>query len=39
VFVQTPALELNNAWRASALPIGFGLMLVIAVLRLIEAAD
>lgn len=24
VFVQTPALGLNNAWRAAALPIGFG---------------
>ncbi len=39
VFVQTPALELNNAWRASALPVGFALMLIIAVLRLLEAAD
>jgi len=38
-FVQTPALELNNAWRAAALPIGFGLMLVIALIRLFEAAD
>ncbi|MEE7461071.1 ABC transporter permease [Methylobacterium fujisawaense] len=39
VFVQTPALELNNAWRAAALPIGFGLMLVIALIRLLETAD
>lgn len=38
-FVQTPALELNNAWRAAALPVGFGLMLVIALIRLLEAAD
>ncbi len=38
-FVQTPALELNNAWRASALPVGFALMLVIAVIRLLETAD
>ncbi|TXN44272.1 TRAP transporter large permease subunit [Methylobacterium sp. WL18] len=38
-FVQTPALELNNAWRAAALPIGFGLMLLVAVIRLLESAD
>ena len=38
-FVQTPALELNNAWRAAALPVGFGLMLVIALIRLLETAD
>lgn len=38
-FVQTPALELNNAWRATALPVGFALMLVIAVIRLLETAD
>ncbi len=23
VFVQTPALEITNAWRAAALPVGF----------------
>jgi tripartite ATP-independent transporter DctM subunit len=34
VIVTTPALEISNAWRASALPIGIGLMLVIGVLRL-----
>ncbi len=39
VFVQTPALELNNAWRAAALPVGFGLMLLIALIRLAETAD
>jgi tripartite ATP-independent transporter DctM subunit len=39
IFVQTPALELNNAWRAAALPIGFALMLAIAVIRLLETAD
>ena len=38
-FVQTPALELNNAWRAAALPVGFGLMLVVALIRLLETAD
>ncbi|TXN74645.1 TRAP transporter large permease subunit [Methylobacterium sp. WL18] len=39
IFVQTPALELNNAWRAAALPIGFALMLAIAVIRLLQTAD
>ncbi|KAB1070046.1 TRAP transporter large permease [Methylobacterium planeticum] len=39
LFVQTPALELTNAWRAAALPVGFGVMLLIAVIRLLEAAD
>ncbi|MFE1597861.1 TRAP transporter large permease [Methylobacterium sp. ID0610] len=38
-FLTTPALELSNAWRAAALPVGFGLMLVIAVLRLIEVGN
>ncbi|MCJ2139031.1 TRAP transporter large permease subunit [Methylobacterium sp. E-066] len=38
-FVQTPALELNNAFRAAALPVGFALMLLIAILRLIETAN
>jgi tripartite ATP-independent transporter DctM subunit len=39
MFVQTPALELNNAWRAAALPVGLGLMLMIAILRLLETTD
>ena len=38
-FVQTPALEISNAWRAAALPIGFALMLLIALIRLLESAD
>jgi len=33
--ITTPALEISNAWRAAALPAGFGLMAVMAVLRLI----
>jgi len=32
--VTTPALELSAAWRVSALPVGFGLMLALALLRL-----
>ncbi|SFP77494.1 TRAP transporter, DctM subunit [Bradyrhizobium sp. Ghvi] len=39
VFVTTPALEIVNSWRAAALPIGIGLMLVAAVLRLIRIAS
>ncbi len=39
VFVTTPALEIVNAWRAAALPVGFGLMLVVAVLRLASVSD
>src|SRR4051794_4744080 len=39
IFIQTPALEISNAWRAFALPIGLGLMLLIAVIRLLETAD
>ena len=38
-YVQTPALELNNAWRAAALPVGLALMLAIALIRLAETAD
>lgn len=37
VIVTTPALEISNAWRASALPIGLGLMLLIGTLRLIRS--
>ena len=35
VIVTTPALEISNAWRAAALPIGIGLMLLIGCLRLL----
>jgi tripartite ATP-independent transporter DctM subunit len=33
-FVSTPALDISNFWRAAALPIGLGLMLLVALLRL-----
>ncbi|WP_425248864.1 TRAP transporter large permease subunit [Bradyrhizobium yuanmingense] len=39
VFVTTPALEIVNSWRAAALPVGIGLMLIAAVLRLIRIAS
>lgn len=32
--VTTPALQISDAWRASALPVGIGLMLLVSVLRL-----
>jgi tripartite ATP-independent transporter DctM subunit len=36
LFVTTPALELSNAWRASALPVGLGLMALVGVIQLIS---
>jgi tripartite ATP-independent transporter DctM subunit len=39
VYVTTPALEIVNSWRAAALPVGIGLMLMVAVLRLASVAS
>jgi len=39
MFVTTPALDISNVWRAAALPVGLGLMLVIAFLRLASFGD
>ena len=36
LLITTPALEVTNAWRATALPVGIGLMLAFAVLRLLR---
>ena len=38
-FVTTPALDISSLWRAAALPVGLGLMLLVAVLRLAARAD
>src|SRR3981081_1252779 len=38
-FITTPALQIVNAWRAAALPVGIGLMALFAVLRLARAGD
>src|SRR3954454_22130861 len=38
-FVTTPALEIPNSWRAAALPVGMGLMIIAAVLRLLEVSS
>jgi tripartite ATP-independent transporter DctM subunit len=39
VFVTTPALGIVNTWRAAALPVGIGLMLIVAILRLLATAN
>jgi tripartite ATP-independent transporter DctM subunit len=38
-FITTPALGLNNAWRAAALPSGIALMAVFAVFRVSRAGS
>jgi tripartite ATP-independent transporter DctM subunit len=38
-FITTPALGLNNAWRAAALPSGIALMAAFAMLRVIRAGS
>ena len=35
-FITLPALEISNAFRAAALPVGCGLMIVVALLRLAQ---
>jgi tripartite ATP-independent transporter DctM subunit len=37
--ITTPALEIPNIWRASAIPIGCALMLIFALLRLTRVGD
>ena len=37
--VTTPALEISSGWRSFALPVGFGLMLVVALLRLVSLGE
>ncbi len=36
--IVTPALEIPGIWRAAALPVGFGLMLAFALLRLLRVS-
>jgi tripartite ATP-independent transporter DctM subunit len=38
-FIVTPALEITNAWRAAAIPVGITLMLLAAVFRLFRRND
>ncbi|MCP3397183.1 MULTISPECIES: TRAP transporter large permease subunit [unclassified Bradyrhizobium] len=37
--VRTPAMDLSNSWRASAVPVGFGLMGIFALFRLVRLGD
>ncbi len=37
--ITTPALEIANAWRAAALPVGLALMIVFALLQLAQRAS
>jgi len=39
VYVTTPALGIVNTWRAAALPVGIGLMVIVATLRLAATAN
>ncbi|MHC2333403.1 TRAP transporter large permease [Bradyrhizobium sp. USDA 4454] len=39
LFVTTAALDISNLWRAAALPIGLGLMILFAFLRLASVGD
>ena len=38
IMIVTPALEIPNVWRAAALPVGLGLMIVLGVLRIGRSA-
>jgi tripartite ATP-independent transporter DctM subunit len=38
MMITTPALEIRNAFRVAAIPVGAGLMLLLAVTRLMERA-
>ncbi|AVQ85565.1 MULTISPECIES: TRAP transporter large permease [unclassified Variovorax] len=38
-FITTPALDISNAWRAAALPVGVALMAMFAALRLLRDFD
>jgi tripartite ATP-independent transporter DctM subunit len=38
-FITTPALQIANIWRAAALPVGTGLMVLFALLRLARSGD
>jgi tripartite ATP-independent transporter DctM subunit len=38
-FVVTPAMEISAAWRASAFPIGVGLMIAFSLIRLLSRTN
>ena len=37
--VSTPSLEISNAWRAAALPVGLTLMIAVALMRLLKLGN
>jgi tripartite ATP-independent transporter DctM subunit len=37
--VTTPAMQVSDGWRAAALPAGFAIMILIALIRLLEAGN
>jgi tripartite ATP-independent transporter DctM subunit len=39
IAVATPAMEISDAWRAAALPVGFAIMTVVAVVRLLAVGN
>jgi tripartite ATP-independent transporter DctM subunit len=39
IVVTTPAMEISSAWRATALPTGFAIMLAVCVVRLLAAGS
>jgi tripartite ATP-independent transporter DctM subunit len=39
IAVTTPAMQISDAWRAAALPVGFAIMIVIGVIRLVDAGN
>jgi tripartite ATP-independent transporter DctM subunit len=38
-YITTPALEIQNAWRAAAIPVGTALMILTAVLKLAQVGS
>ncbi|QND54952.1 TRAP transporter large permease subunit (plasmid) [Phyllobacterium sp. 628] len=38
-YITTPALEITNAWRAAALPVGAGLMIISAFIKLFQVSN
>src|SRR5207244_10283835 len=39
VVIVTPAVEISNAWRAAALPVGIGLMILTSFIRFFQVAN
>jgi tripartite ATP-independent transporter DctM subunit len=39
IAVTTPAMEISDAWRAAALPVGFAIMIAVAIVRLLAVGN